>query len=88
MKAAVDFKWQRVRWWIMLELVIYVISLVVASSAMLVTAWEISHPWEQYTATSTDFLFVTVIALELCLLALEAAQIVSVKLSCTHFSAD
>ena len=77
MKAAVDFKWQRTSWWIKLDLVLYVMSLVVASGAVLGTAWEISHPWQQYAVTSTDILFVAMIGLELCLLVFEAAQIVS-----------
>ena len=77
MKAAVDFKWQRTSWWIKLDLTLYVMSLVVASGAVLGTAWEISHPWQQYTVTSTDILFVAMIGLELCLLVFEAAQIVS-----------
>ena len=77
MKAAVDFKWQRTSWWIKLDLTLYVMSLVVASGAVLGTAWEISHPWQQYAVTSTDILFVAMIGLELCLLVFEAAQIVS-----------
>ena len=79
-KAAVDFKWQRVRWWVQLDLTLYVISLVVASGAMLGTAWETSHPWEQYAVTSTDILFVAMIGMELCLLVFEVAQIVSINL--------
>ena len=49
---------------------------------MLGTAWETSHPWEQYAVTGTDFLFEAMIGLELCLLVYEAAQIVSVSLRC------
>ena len=59
---------------------LYAISLVVASGAVLGTAWEISHPWEQYAVTSTDILYVAMIGLELFLLVYEAAQIVSVSL--------
>ena len=79
-KAAVDFKWQRISWWIKLDLALYAMSLVVASGAVLGTAWEISHPWEQYAVTSTDFLFEAMIGMELCLLVYEAAQIVSINL--------
>ena len=82
MKAAVDFKWQRTSWWIKFDLTLYVMSLVVASGAVLGTAWETSHPWEQYAVTTTDFLFEAMIGLELCLLVYEAAQIVSVSLRC------
>ena len=87
-KATVDFKLQHISWWNKLNLVLYAISLVVASGAVLGTAWETSHPWEQYAVTSTDFLFVAMIGMELCLLVYEAAQIVSVKLSLTRLSAD
>ena len=83
MKAAVDFKWQRISWWIKLDLILYVMSLVVASGAVLGTAWETSHPWEQHAVTSMEFLFEAMIGMELCLLVYEAAQIVSVKLSWT-----
>ena len=80
-KAAVDFKWQRISWWIKLDLILYVMSLVVASGAVLGTAWEISHPWEQYGAvTITDTLIVTMVGLEIYLLVFEAMQIVSVSI--------
>jgi len=80
MKAAVDFKWQRTSWWIKLDLTLYVMSLVVASGAVLGTAWEISHPWEQYGAvTITDTLIVAMVGLEMYLLVFEVAQIVSVS---------
>ena len=39
-KAAVDFKWQRISWWIKFDLALYVMSLVVASGAVLGTAWD------------------------------------------------
>ena len=80
MKAAVDFKWQRTSWWIKFDLTLYVMSLVVASGAVLGTAWEISHPWEQYAVTITDSLIVAMVGLEMWLLVFEAAQIVSVSL--------
>ena len=80
MKAAVDFKWQRTSWWIKFDLTLYAISLVVASGAVLGTAWETSHPWEQYAVTTTDSLIVSMVGLEMCLLAFEVAQIVSVSL--------
>ena len=80
MKAAVDFKWQRTSWWIKFDLTLYVMSLVVASGAVLGTAWETSHPWEQYAVTTTDSLIVSMVGLEMCLLAFEVAQIVSVSL--------
>ena len=80
MKAAVDFKWQRTSWWIKFDLTLYVMSLVVASGAVLGTAWETSHPWEQYAVTITDSLIVAMVGLEMWLLVFEAAQIVSVSL--------
>ena len=59
---------------------LYAISLLVASAAVLRAAWETSHPWEQYAVTTTHFLFEAMIGLEQCLLVYEAAQIVSVSL--------
>ena len=79
MQAAVDFKWSRLQWWILLDLVVYSVSLVVAVGAMIGAAWESSNPWERthIARSPTALLILTMIICESILLLWECKQMVS-----------
>jgi hypothetical protein len=76
MKAAIDFKWQRIRWWVCADLAYYTISLVVASAAMLDSAWTAHNVFDVELSASSKTLFVVMIVLEALLLMLEMAQMI------------
>ena len=85
MKAAVDYKWKQTRWWVMLDLSIYVVSLVVASFATVRLAWEASNPWEQtlsfpHGKATTEMIVLVMIVLELLLFVWECKQMVRANL--------
>ena len=84
MKTAIDFKWQRVRWWVYTVFIYYTASLLVASYAMIGAAWA-----EQNTAdgslsdaasSGSKPAFILVIVLEVLLFVLEMAQLRAGKL--------
>jgi hypothetical protein len=86
MKAAVDFKWRQTEWWVKLDLLIYLVSLVIASSAITLLAWEASNPWEAngqlhqdfpHGKTTTDAVVAAMAVMELLLLMWECLQLVS-----------
>ena len=86
MKAAVDYKWRQTEWWVMLDLIIYLVSLVIASSAITLLAWEASNPWEAngrlhqdfpHGKTTADAVVTAMAMMELLRLMWECLQLVS-----------
>ena len=90
MKAAIDFKWQRLRFWVFLELAYYTVSLFVASTAMIGFAWTTRNVAKADGLNSTTrtldtvvddddddntTMFCIVIVLEVLLLVYEMAQL-------------
>jgi hypothetical protein len=76
MKAAIDFKWQRIRWWVCADLAYYTISLFVASAAMFDSAWTAHNVFDVEKSASSKTLFVVMIVLEALLLMLEMVQMI------------
>ena len=85
MKAAVDYKWKQTESWVMLVLCIYLVSLAIASSAIILLAWEASNPWDAngemnqgfpYDEATTDNLVTAMAVTELLLFMWECLQLV------------
>jgi cytochrome c oxidase subunit IV len=78
MKAAIDFKWQRIRWWVCADLACYTISLSVASAAMFGSAWTAHTVGDGsvrgHGAGTSKTAFELMIVLEALLLVLEILQ--------------
>ena len=79
------YKWKQTRWWVMLDLAIYVVSLVIASFATVRLAWEASNPWEQtlsfpHGKATTEMIVLVMIVLELLLFVWECTQMVRANL--------
>ena len=90
MKAAVDYKWKQTKRFVMLDLCIYLVSLAIASFAIILLAWEASNPWDAnelmnqgfpYVQATTDTLVTAMAVMELLLLMWECLQLVSVSYS-------
>jgi hypothetical protein len=82
MKAAIDFKWRRLRKWVCMELLFYILSLLVASAAMVSATWASSSgtsssaaSTELATSAFINVMFHAMFALELLLLGYELAQL-------------
>ncbi len=76
MKAAIDFKWQQVRWWVCVDLGCYMVSLVVASTTMVGFAWTalIVDGSSSDHSSAPKTLFVLMIFFEAFLLVLEVIE--------------
>ena len=85
MKAAVDYKWKQMEWWVMLDLYLYLVSLAIASFAIILLAWEASNPWDAnglmnqgspHNTSTTDNLVTAMAVTELLLFIWECLQLV------------
>jgi hypothetical protein len=80
MKAAIDFKWQRIRWWVCADLAYYMISLFVASATMIDSAWTAHNVADgslsDADSSTSETLFVIMIVLEALLLVLEVLEMI------------
>jgi len=80
MKAAIDFKWQRIRWWVCADLAYYMISLFVASATMFDSAWTAQGvadgSFSDAGIYTSKTLFVVMVILEALLLVLEILEMV------------
>jgi hypothetical protein len=80
MKAAIDFKWQRIQWYVYAELGCFLVSLFVASVAMFDSAWT-AHNVADGSLSDADSstpktLFVLMVVLEALLLVLEMVELI------------
>ena len=75
-KAAVDYKWNRMRKYVKMDMAIYLISVFIASWATICTAWNIANPWAFTGRFETaEIVVCIVIAVEALLFIAEVTKV-------------